>query len=399
MISKRMRRPGTLGLLLGLLLAGTAAPGAGQSVLSAYGFGVPMEPLDGRALALGGIGLGLPGSTLSGYDPTSGAGLVLPAGTFTSQTSWNAAAEDGTASSSTVSRFPSMGILYPVRRVGTLSVSLSGILDQSYRISQERTINLEGTNTEARVTDTFASDGGVSVLRVGVARRIGNGLAVGVTAGTYIGNVNRQFVRSFDSLEVETEVPPFGADADFAYSGFTASAGVTADLGEFARVAGAVSFGGDLEASPSDGTDGAGNTVPMPVELRLGGTAVLAPQLSLMAGISWADWADAGAALAEVDGGTVLRLGGGIEWSGARILGKPSQLRVGYRNNDLPFRRAGDPAISESVWSGGVGIDLVAGQAAALARADLSLERGSRDAGSVVEDFWRFGVTVRVSSP
>lgn len=397
MIAMHLRRSGLPLVLFGLLLGGLPAPVAGQSLLSAYGFGVPMEPLGGRALALGGIGLGLPGSTLSGYDPTSGAGLVLPAVVFTSQTSWNDATENGTASSSTISRFPSMGILYPVRRVGTLSVSISGILDQSFRIDREQTITLEGTNTEARVTDSFASDGGVSVLRVGIARRVGSAVSVGVTAGTYIGNVNRRFSRRFDSLEVETEVPPFLSEADFAYSGFTAAAGVTADLGEIARLSGAVSFGGDLEASPSDDTEGTGNTIPMPLELRLGGTVLLSPELALMAGLGWADWGDAGDALAEVEGGGVVRLGGGIEWSGARILGKSSQLRVGYRNNDLPFRRAGDPTISESAWSGGVGLDLVAGQGAALARTDLSLERGSRTAANVTEDFWRFGVSVQVS--
>ena len=104
-------------------------------------------------------------------------------------------------------------------------------------------------------------------------------------------------------------MPPFTTDGDFAYSGFTASAGVTADLGEVARISSAISFGGDLEAKPSEDTEGAGNTVPMPLELRLGGTALLSPQLSLMAGVSWADWSDAGAALASVDGGDVLRVG------------------------------------------------------------------------------------------
>ena len=48
-------------------------------------------------------------------------------------------------------------------------------------------------------------------------------------------------------------------------------------------------------------------------------------------------------------------------------------------------------------WLAGVGLDLVAGQAAALARTDLSLERGTRDAGTVTEDFWRFGISVQVS--
>lgn len=380
-----------------VLLFAAAAPGAGQSLLSAYGFGTPMEPVDARALALGGIGLGLPGNALSGFDPTSGARLVLPAVVFTNQTTWNDVTSADEPSSSVASRFPSMGVLYPVRPVGTFSVSLSGVLDQTFRVEQERVIQSATTSTEARVTDIYDSDGGVSVLKVGLARPVTPNISVGVTAGTYIGNVTRVLTRRFDSLEVETSVPPFETRGDWAYSGLVMAAGVTADVGTVARLSGAVSLGGDLEATPGDDTEGSAVTVSMPVTYRFGATGILSDQLRLMAGLSYADWSDAGAGLPASSGTSVLRLGGGLEWGGASILGKPSQLRVGYRQNDLPFRRTGDPVVSESALLGGLGLDLLTQQNQVLARADLSVERGSRTAGSLEERFWRMAISIQIS--
>ena len=103
-----------------------------------------------------------------------------------------------------------MGILYPVRRVGTLSVSLTGVLDQSFQVSQQQTIELGGTGTEARITDTFRSEGGVSVLRVGLARRLGSTLSVGLSAGTYIGNVRCPPSQPTATLPTAASPPPPG---------------------------------------------------------------------------------------------------------------------------------------------------------------------------------------------
>jgi hypothetical protein len=388
--------PRTLGGVVAALLF---LPGgvAAQSVLSAYGFGTPLEPLNARALALGGIGMGLQGTVLAPHDPSASADLVLPAVVFTSQTTWHDTQEGDQLSSHTSTRFPAIGVMYPLEQIGTISLSFSGVLDQNWSVSQERVLTLEGSGTEARVTDLFDSEGGVSTLRLGVARRIAPSLAVGASVGTYIGNVTRRFARSFDSLEVETSVPAFQTGGVWDYSGFVASVGSTVDLSSVGRVSASISLGGDLKASPTSDSDGSGVTIGMPTEFRVGGSALLSEQFSLTAGVSYADYAGAGEALDEVEGEAVLRVGGGLEWSGASLLGKPSAIRLGYRSGDLPFHRTGDPGVSESAFVGGLGMNLLESESDVLARADLAIERGSRDAGLFTEDFWRLSVSLRVS--
>lgn len=368
-----------------------------QSLLSAYSFGTPMEALGARDLALGGIGVGLPGTTLAPNDPTSGADIVLPAVVFTTQNTWNNSAEAAGASTSTASRFPIIGIQYPVNSVGTVSLSLSSILDQSWGVTREELITLDGASTQARVTDDFLSEGGLSALRVGVSRRILPYLSVGATVGTYIGNVSRTFVRTFDSLEVETAVPPFERRGEWGYSGFISSFGATADIRGVARFSGAVSLGGTLDANPSDLTEGSAFSLDMPTEFRFGATALLSNELFLTGGLVYADWTSAAESLPDSGGDSVLRVGGGIEWGGASLLGKRSDVRLGYRRSDLPFFASGASGGTESVISGGISLNLYEAAGQVLARSDLALERGNRESGSVSEDFWRFSLTVRVS--
>lgn len=397
MTSRHLARSPGLLLVAGLAALALPSGAAGQSLLSGYGFGAPLEALDARALALGGIGMGLTGTELSPHDPAAAADLAIPAILFTTQTSWNDVQEGGQTSDFTSTRFPSMGIMYPLNRIGTVSLSFSGVMDQTWNVSQERLLTLEGSGTQARVTDLFESEGGVSALRLGVARRLSPRLAVGANVGTYMGTVTRRFTRSFDSLEVETSVPDYQIGGLWEYSGFIASLGATLELGGVARVSGSFSTGGDLQADPSDDTDGGSLAVNMPSEFRAGASALLSEELNLSAGLVYADWTDAGAGMPEVQGTSVFRLGGGLEWTGASLLGKRSSIRLGYRRGDLPFRRSGDPEVSESVFSGGLGMNLLQSGEVLLARADVVVERGNRDAGVFVEEFWRFGLTLRIS--
>ena len=394
-----MRAPGGPVLVVAALALLASAPTglAAQSLLSGYAFGTPLESVDGRSAALGGIGMGLTGVELAPHDPAAAVDLLIPAIFFTSQTSWNEVTEGGETSDFTSTRFPAVGIMYPVSRVGTVSLSFTGVLDQNWSVSQEQLLTLEGSGAQARVTDSFNSSGGVSALRIGLARRLSPALSLGVTAGTYLGNVTRRFSRSFDSLEVETDVPDFVIGGAWDYSGFIATAGASVDVGQIARISASYSLGGDLKASPTDATDGAALTMSLPGEYRVGGTALLSERLMISVGALYGDWASAAEPLADVEGSQVLRLGGGVEWSGARLLGKTSSLRLGYRRGELPFRRAGDPEVTESAITGGLGMNLLESEDVLLARADFAVERGTRDAGSFAEDFWRLTVTMRVS--
>jgi hypothetical protein len=209
--------------------------------------------------------------------------------------------------------------------------------------------------------------------------------------------VTRVFTRTFDSLEVETSIPSYQIGGLWTYSGLTASVGAAVDLGQTARVAASYTWSGELDAEPSDDTDGAGDSFDLPGELRVGATAVLSQALALNAAIHRADWSGVFGGSGAAVGRSVLSYGGGVEWTDATILGKPGAVRLGYRRVDLPFGTEEAPEPRESAFSAGLGMDLLRSGTVALANGSFSLERGSREAGALEESFWRLATSFRVS--
>lgn len=394
----RMMRAGPALLLvvpMVLGIGGAERPLEAQSILSAGGLGLPMTPIDARGRALGGVSVGLSGPSLSPTDPAAAADLRVPAVTLSLQSTWLDVGAGSDASDGQGTRFPLIGVAYPVSDLGMATLSFGGFLDQRWDVQLERLVDLGGE--QARVTDTFVSDGGVSALRLGFARRISPSLAVGVSAGRYLGDLSRVFTRSFDSLAVEENVPPFQTGGRWSFSGTTVTGGAQVDLGNVVRVGGSLTWSGTLEAEPDEQTAGAADSFEIPLEYRLGATGVLAPGLTLVAGLTWADWSDA--AEGELTGGdatSMLGLGVGLEFSEARILGRVMPLRVGYHRADLPFRFAAEDA-TESAFTAGLGLNMVQSGDIPLARVDLAVERGERDAGAVAESFWRASLTLRVA--
>ncbi|MGM0668306.1 MAG: hypothetical protein ACQET1_01225, partial [Gemmatimonadota bacterium] len=79
-----------------------------------------------------------------------------------------------------------------------------------------------------------------------------------------------------------------------------------------------------------------------------------------------------------------------------RLGSRTVPLRLGMRRSTLPFLLDGaEPR--ESLVSAGLGLNLSQAEAFILAGVDLALERGTREAGSFSEDFYRGTLTVRVS--
>jgi hypothetical protein len=377
--------------------AGASSPVAAQSLLSSTGLGLPLPPLDARSWGLGGIGVGLAGGHLLATDPAGAADLTIPSLSFTTQTGWVDATENDVSDSFNGTRFPSVAASYPISDLGTVFMDIGSVLDQRWRVQRPQTLILEGTGTEAKVTDTFLSDGGVSAVHVGLARRLSPSFAVGVTVGRYLGKVTRSFTRTFDSLEVETNIPTYQIGGEWTYGGLTATLGASAEVSNFLHVAGSWTWSADLKADPSQDTDAGGARYSMPSDVRVGAAAVLAPGLSLSAGLHRADWSATGDALEQATGQSVLGLGAGLEWSQANILGKPGAIRLGYRHTDLPFGTESSPNPTESAFTGGIGMNLLVSGPATLARLDLTLERGRRDAGALEERFWRLVTSLRVS--
>ena len=89
--------------------------------------------------------------------------------------------------------------------------------------------------------------------------------------------------------------------------------------------------------------------------------------------------------------------GGGVEWAGPSLGVRNFPIRLGMRNSDLPFTFDGENP-TEKVLSAGIGLNLLPAQAGLMGAIDLAFEKGTREAGSLSESFWRATVTFRVGS-
>ncbi len=378
--------------LLVPVLAVAPSPVAAQSLLSASGLGVPVEAPDGRSRMLGNVGVALSGSALLPNDPASAGWALLPGITVSGQAGGEEFPDGGTAYQS---RFPFLGVVYPYGEQ-VFSLAVSGVFSQEWDVEVDRTLDFAGD--PVRAVDRFEGRGGVAAARLGVARRLfEDRVSVGVSAGTHLGSVERRFSRELDVEDVGPEVEPFEQEGVWRSSGLTAAAGAHWDVTPLIRVGGSVTWSEDLRLTPAAATDGAGQQVPLPLELRGGVFATLTPGLGLAASVYRADFSDAAAALGDASApGVVWQWGGGLEWSGATLLGRRFPMGVGYRSRDLPFSFLGEAA-QETALSGGVGIHLADAEDTPLARLHVGFETGTRTAGALSEEFWRTTFTLRLS--
>lgn len=379
-------------ILLALLVASLGAPAGAtaQSLLSAEGFGIPLYGLSGRARALGGVGVGLAGVSISQVDPSASADADAPILTFTGMSSYVDVTQGDATSDFSANRFPLVAASYPAGKWGVISLTFGSLVDQTWEDVQASTVDIGGDG-EAFVRDVFESEGGVSALEFGVARRFGS-LSVGARAGRYTGSIRRTLTRVFDSVTVGSAVPPFQTGGRWDYSGFTGTLGAALDLGEQAFLSGSIRLGGDLSATASPDTESPSETVTMPTKIRVGGSFLLAPELVGNAGFSYADWSST-----DPTGQTEWSVGGGVEWTGSRILGKDGAWRIGGHRTQLPFLPGGADSANETIFSGGLALELVQGENGTLGWFDFTLEFGSRSFGVISEDIVRSTLSVSVA--
>jgi len=212
-----------------------------------------------------------------------------------------------------------------------------------------------------------------------------------------MGSVTRAFFRIID-VEDLFDMAPFSTGGEWQYSGLTASLGFQWDPVQALRLGGTVSWSGDLEAKPTELTDGDPVSFDLPTEFRFGASGILTPRLAMSVGFSFADWKSSNELLGpESVAGSVWSYGGGLEWAGPRLGVRNFPIRIGIRKSDLPFTFEGEKP-KENVLSGGIGLNLMPPQSGLVGAVDLALEKGTRDAGSLSESFWRATVTFRVGS-
>jgi hypothetical protein len=379
-----------------LLLAGaTLLPAGsvhGQSLLSSGGLGMPTGPADGRARMLGGAGVGLNGGYFSPTDPAAAGWLFL--GTIEGSMEAGIESLDDGATTGR-SRFPSFGIAWPLGR-NVYTLGFTGVLSQEWRSQVARPVEV-GDGEVVDALDRFEARSGIGAFQLGVARRLSEPLSVGVNVGRYVGSVDRNFARELDPIEVGPDVEPFTAQGRWRASGTSVTGSASWDLSSLIRVGAGATWGGDLALDPLGETAGGAVTVPMPVALRVGTHASLAPGLALVASMTSTDWSDAAAALGDdASPGRVLDWGAAVEWDGSRVRNRRIPLAVGYRSGELPFSYLGEPA-SESAFTGGIGIHLAEAEGIPLARVHVGLEAGTRSAGTSEESFFRTTVTFRIT--
>ncbi len=383
-------------LTAALLLAGAtflvAESAQAQSLLSSGGLGMPTGPADGRARMLGGAGVGLNGGHYSPTDPAAAGWLFL--GTIEGTMEAGIETLDGGATTGR-SRFPSFGIAWPLGG-NVYTLGFSGVLSQEWRTQVARSIEV-GEGSEVEALDRFEARSGIGSFQLGMARRVSESLSVGANVGRYVGSADRSFARELDPTEVGPDVEPFTAQGRWRAGGTSVTGSVSWDVSALIRVGAGVTWGGDLALDPLEGTNGGRVTVPMPLALRAGTHASLAPGLALVASVTSSDWSDAAAALGDEGApGRTLDWGAAVEWDGSRIRNRRIPLAVGYRSSELPFSRFGSAA-SESAITGGIGIHLVETEGLPLARVHVGLETGNRTAGTAEESFFRTTVTFRIT--
>lgn len=367
-------------------------PGAAQSLFSAGGLGVPTGAADARARMVGGVGIGLSGGHFSPTDPAAAGWLLLP-GISASMESGTESFNGGESSGRT--RFPSFGIAYPYGG-SVYTAGFTGLLSQEWRSEVSRVIDF-GDGLLVDAVDRFESEGGIGSAQVGVARRLGSSLSVGLNTGLYLGSVERLFERELDPTEVGPEVEFFSTRGAWRAQGSSVTASASWEPSSVFRLAAGATWSGDLTLEPQGSTTGDAVVVPLPLELRFGGYVTLTPGLGLAVSVSRADWSEAAAAMEDAGSpGSVLRWGVGGEWNAGTVRGRRVPVALGYRSGDLPFSFLG-AAASESALTGGFGIHLAENEGIPLALVEVGFERGSRQAEGAEEDFFRTTVTFRVS--
>ena len=382
-------------VLAALLAVAPAHQAAAQSFLGFRALGVPVGASGGRAIALGNLGIGLAQVEVSATDPSASARLLFPTVAVSMQPTWGDFDLDGQSGTARTTRFPLIGIGYPVVSArGTVTLSLAGYMEQRWVGQRRGVVTLGGS--EVTIDDRFETDGGTSVARLGWAQRLDDRFSVGVAAGAYVGRVDREFDRALDSLAVGGDVRSYVEASSWQYSGFTLATGFAADPHDLIHVAGAMEWSGDLKETPKGETAGDQNVYTIPLRLSAGATGRLTQRLNINTSIVYQDWSGADGFTAGVTSQKKLSYGVGLELRAIQGENRSFPLRFGYRHVVPPFRYEADDPV-ESVWSLGIGLNLVEVEGIRFGWMDLGFERGNRYSAPLDERFWRATVSLGIS--
>jgi hypothetical protein len=372
-----------------------AAPARGQSLFATRGLGLPMGPVDARARALGGFGVGLLGLSTSLVNPAEVAGSPRRGVSAVLQPQSGSASLGDEQDNITGTRFPMVRLIVPIGTRAVLSAGYGGVLEQSWAIVAEGFERVGADSVDTR--DVIESIGGISQVTVGLAYTVTPSFAVGLAGGLYTGNLDRRVTRTFADTTIG--LGEFNTRLRWDYSGPVAVAGLRWDPVPVARVGASFSWTGRLEVNGQ--TDvAADDESRLPYRFNAGASGWLSPELLVALGTEYA-WRGSTAVFANPQAVAARRdtwrWGGGLEWEGLTRGRRVYPVRLGGSYAQLPYFDVGEEPPRE--WSGslGIGLRLASDEAGPLAVLDATMERGNRSGlasttnpDGLKENFWRF---------
>lgn len=374
---------------LALLAAGAivgASSTAAQGTLSAQGFGYPPGQVSARAQATG--------SSFGEVDPHSpinpasiiefGRGSVY--GQYSPEV--RTVTTGGGSDRSTLSRFPVASIAIPIRERLMLGLSISTLLDRTWRTDSSFVLGSGADTTTA--TAGFSVTGAISDVRFAAAYALHPTLRVGVALHALAGRNNTQR----DLIIADTARFSSSSEREeFSFSGLGASAGVEWRPSSVLAIAASGRTGGQARAWRNDTIQTKGNFP------RRAGASLVYSGLGGVAVALRADWEGWSSLRGLSDGDTptfdTWEYSAGVEAKGPSLGETNVPLRVGFRHRTLPFGLPSGDKVTENSIMGGIALPLARGRAGI----DLTLQRDLRSAaGDAREKGWSFstGLVVRM---
>ena len=344
---------------------------AAQTPFTAIGFGLPVQPIDARAAALGQASVALLGGSYSLVNPaaiTEFRGLHINA-SFAGE----AVSVKFPQTSEGIDRgwIPVMRGMVPLGRQSVIALGIGSNLDQDWGVVFKDT--LESTLGTFPFDERRENDGGLSSLDLTFARRIGS-LSVGAGVQRLTGNLRQTVFRTFEPDTAGSGSTPFPV-RDFAqvsYGAWRFLGGFTAKLKEVAMIGAQIAVNTDLKATRD--TTGVTVTFGRPLELGVGGSANVSPRFLVAASGGWTNWSTSNRSFSTVRSADTYWLGGGVEYSGVRFISLDIPMRLGYHWTELPFVIPGKEQSSEWAATFGFGTRIASGAAAF----DFGFEWGQR---------------------
>ena len=390
---RRMRGYAVLaGLVAAIVLP---EPASAQSLFGSRGLGVVVSPVDGRAAALGGLGIALPGPSAALLNPAD-AGDANRRGVIVAiQPSATDLETSEGSDGVSATRFPLIQLLLPVGNRTVISAGYGAFLDQNWGVTS-RSITPLGDDTVTAI-DRVTSRGGIAQGRAGVAFGVTEDLTLGASIGLLTGSSTRSALRTFadDSIGLV----PVQSETRSTYTAPLAALGMRYRIGSAVLVGAGLTWMGEMNVSEGEGEGEVESGISMPLQVAAGASARLLDDLLVAVQTRWTGWS----AAEELDDATaddVIELGGGVEWSGITTARRTFPVRIGARWGGQPFSFGGE-APSEMAYGFGIGGRLAGSEEVPAALVDLGVERGSRgdlDDNGISESFWRATISVSLFS-